>query len=102
MCATVLNFFFLLQVEQEFTVWFESTLLEGPKTIHVIEVQHSAVFSLHKSKCSVLAFLVASVHMGMLTPLLPEHPPHQQMLYCKRELQTTTATTGTSITAVEK
>lgn len=34
------------------------------------------VFSLlgQKSECSVLACLVASVHVGMLTPLLPEHP----------------------------
>jgi hypothetical protein len=45
MCGTSVElFYFFLQVEQEFTVWFESTLLEGPKTIHVAEVHHS-VFS---------------------------------------------------------
>jgi hypothetical protein len=31
------NSLFLMQVEQEFTVWFEYALLESAKTIHLIQ-----------------------------------------------------------------
>lgn len=89
-CSSVL---FLLQVEQEFTVRFKSTLLESPKTTHVTEV-HYSVFShhlvrrnSHVNSASWLArLLFASVHITCWPQFCqsPEHFHTSKLLSYKR------------------
>lgn len=81
-CSSVL---FLLQVEQEFTLWLESTLLESPKTVHVMEVNCYA-FSHHLvgiamfSVFGLLGCYLPSVHVTCWPQLFCQSIPHTSML----------------------